>query len=55
VSAPLREQSSQRSNERPIGWSKPRGPMLTSQNPALVPQQRQLHVLGELSSPTANE
>jgi hypothetical protein len=29
--------------------------MLTRQNPELVPQQHQLHVLGELGSPTANE
>jgi hypothetical protein len=29
--------------------------MLTSQNRKLVAQQHQLHVLGELGSPTASE
>jgi hypothetical protein len=51
----VREQSSKRSDERTIGGPKPRALMLTSQNRELVPQQRQLHVLGELGSPTANE
>jgi hypothetical protein len=53
--APVREQSSERSDERTIGGSKPRALMLTSQNRELVAQQHQLHVLGELGSPTANE
>src|SRR6266545_5712062 len=46
---------SKRSDERTIGGPKPRASMLTSQNRKLVPQQHQLHVLGELGSPTANE
>jgi hypothetical protein len=29
--------------------------MLTSQNRELVPQQHQLHILGELGSPATNE
>jgi hypothetical protein len=53
--APAREQSSKRSDERAIGGPKPRAPVLTSQNRELVPQQHQLHVLGELGSPTPNE
>ncbi len=32
VSAPVREQSGKRSDERTVGGSKPMGPMLTSQN-----------------------
>jgi hypothetical protein len=55
VSAPVREQSCKRSDERTIGGPKPRTLMLTSQNRELVPQQHQLHVLGELGAPTANE
>jgi hypothetical protein len=55
VSAPVREQSSKRSDERTIGGPKPRTLVLTSQNRELVPQQHQLHVLGELGAPTANE
>jgi hypothetical protein len=51
----MREQSSQRSDERPIGGSKPRTLRLTRQNGELVSQQHQFHVLGELSSATANE
>jgi len=51
----VREQSSKRSDERAIGGPKPRPPVLTSQNRELVPQQHQLHVLGELGSPTPNE
>src|SRR5918994_7566525 len=55
VSAPVRKQSSQRSDERTIGRPKPRTRMLTSQNRELVPQQHQFHVFGELGSTTANE
>ena len=55
VPAPVREKSSKRSDERTIGGPKPRTLMLTSQHRELVPQQHQLHVLGELGSPTANE
>jgi hypothetical protein len=55
VSTSMREQSSKRSDERPIGGSKPRASMLTSQNRELVPQQHQFHVLGELGSAAANE
>jgi hypothetical protein len=55
VSPPLREIPSKRSDERTIGGPKPRAPMLTSRNRKLVAQQHQLHVLGELGSPTANE
>jgi hypothetical protein len=55
VSAPLREQSSKRSDERTTGGPKPRTLVLTSQNRELVPQQHQLHILGELGSPTTNE
>jgi hypothetical protein len=55
VPAPVREQSRKRSDERPIGGSKPRTLLLTSQNRELVSQRHQLHVLGELSSAAANE
>src|SRR6266540_87135 len=55
VSARVREQSSKRSDERPIGGSKPRALLLTSQNRKLVPQQHQLHVLGALGPSTPNE
>jgi hypothetical protein len=51
----MREQSSQRSDERPIGGSKPRTLRLTRQNGELVSQQHQFHVLGEFSSTIANE
>jgi hypothetical protein len=53
--APVRKQSSKRSDERTIGRAKPRTLLLTSQNRELVPQQHQLDVLGELGSSTANE
>lgn len=55
VPAPVREQSSERSDERTIGRPKPRTLMLTSQNRELVPQQHQFHVFCELGSTTANE
>src|SRR5438067_1637711 len=55
VSAPWRKQSSQRCEERPIGGTKPRALMLTSQHRELVSKQHQLHIVGELSSATANE
>jgi hypothetical protein len=55
VPAPVREQSSKRSDERTIGGAKPRSPMLTSQNQELVPQQHQVHVLSELGSTAADE
>jgi hypothetical protein len=49
VSVPVREQSSKRGDERTIGGPKPRTLVLTSQNRELVPQQHQLHILGELA------
>jgi len=55
VSAPVREQSRKRGDERAIDRSKPRTRLLTSENRELVPQQHQLHVLGELSLAAANE
>jgi hypothetical protein len=55
VPAPVREKSGKRRDERTIGGPKSRTLMLTSQHRELVPQQHQLHVLGELGSPTANE
>jgi hypothetical protein len=55
VSAPVREQSSKRSDERPISGAKPRALLLTSQNRELVAQQHQLHVLGEFGSTAADE
>jgi hypothetical protein len=51
----VREQSSRRSDERTIGGAKPRTPLLTSQNRELVPQEHELHVLGELGSTAADE
>jgi len=51
----VREQSRKRGDERAIGRSKPRTLLLTSENRELVPQQHQLHVLGELSLAAANE
>ena len=55
VPAPVREQSSQRRHERPIGGSKPWSLLLTGQNRELVPQQHQFHVLGELGLPAPDE
>lgn len=55
VPAPVREQSSKRSDERPVGGAKPRTPLLTSQNRELVPQEHEFHVLGELGSTAADE
>jgi hypothetical protein len=55
VPAPVREQSSKRGDERTIGGPKRRTLVLTSQNRELVPQQDQLHVLGELGSAITNE
>jgi hypothetical protein len=49
------EQSRKRPDKRPIGRAKPRSLMLTSQNRELVPQQHQLHVLGELGPTAADE
>jgi len=46
---------SKHSDQRAISGPKPRARVLTSQNRNLVAQQHQLHVLGELGSPTANE
>lgn len=51
----MRQQTRKRSDERPIGRANPRALMLTSKNRELVPQQDQLHVLGELCPTTANE
>jgi hypothetical protein len=55
VSVRVREQSSKRSDERAVGRPKPWTLVLTSQYRELVPQQHQLHVFGELGSPTPNE
>jgi hypothetical protein len=55
VTTPAREQSRKRRDERTVGGAKPRSLLLTSQNGELVPQQHQLHVFGELGSPTADE
>jgi hypothetical protein len=55
VSAPVREQSRKRSDERTIGGAKPRALMLTSQNRELVPKEHQFHVLGELGAATVDE
>jgi hypothetical protein len=55
VSAPVREQSSKRSDERAVGRAKPRALLPTSQNRELVAQQPQLHVLGELGPTAADE
>jgi len=55
VPAAVREQASERSDERTIGGPKPGTLMLTSQNRELVPQQHQFHVFGELRSTVANE
>jgi hypothetical protein len=53
--APVREQSSKRSDERAVGGPKPRTPTLAPQHRELVPQQHQLHVLGEVGPSTPNE
>jgi hypothetical protein len=55
VPAVVREQLRERSDERAVGGSKRRSRLLTSQNRELVPQQHQLHILGELGSATADE
>jgi hypothetical protein len=55
VPAPLRQQSSKRSDEGTIGGPKPRTPILASQHRELVPKQHQLSVLGELGPSTPNE
>jgi hypothetical protein len=55
VTTPARERSRKRSDERPIGRSKPRTRLLTSENRQLVPQKHQLDILGELGSPIADE
>jgi len=55
VPPPVRQMPSKRSDQRAIGGPKPRARVLTSQKRSLVAQQHQLHALGELGSPTANE
>jgi hypothetical protein len=55
VPPPVREQSRKRRDERPISRAKPRSLLPTSQNRELVPQQHQLHVLGELGPTAADE
>jgi hypothetical protein len=55
VPAAVREQSSKRGDKCTIGGAKPGALLLTSQNRELVPQQHQLHVLGELGPATADE
>jgi hypothetical protein len=55
VSAPMREQPRERGDERTIGRTKPRTLPLTGQDGDLVSKQRELHVLGELGPPTADE
>jgi hypothetical protein len=52
---PAREQPRKRSDERTVGGAEPRSLLLTSQNRELVPQQHQLHILGELGPATADE
>jgi hypothetical protein len=53
--APMREQTSKRSNKRTIGRPKPRTLLRASQHRELVPQQHELHVLAELGPSTPNE
>ncbi len=55
VSAPVREQSRERSDERTIGRAKPRALLLASENRELVAKQHQFHVLGELGSSIADD
>jgi hypothetical protein len=55
VPAAVREQLRKRSDERTVGGSKRRSRLLTSQNREPVPQQHQLHILGELGPATADE
>jgi hypothetical protein len=55
VSAPVREQSRKRGDERAIGRSKPRSLLLTSENRELVSKEHQFHVLGELGPAAADE
>jgi len=54
VPAPVREQSRERRDERTIGV-KPRARPLTSEERELVPQEHELHVLGERGPATADE
>jgi hypothetical protein len=44
-----------RGDERTIGGAKPRALLLASENPELVSQEHQFHVLGELGSSIADE
>jgi hypothetical protein len=53
--APLRKQTSKRSDEGTIGRSKLRTLMLVSQDRELVPQHQEFHVLCELGPPIPNE
>jgi hypothetical protein len=53
--APVREQTSKRSNKRTIGWPKPRTLLRASQHRQLVSQQHELDLLGELGPSTPNE
>jgi hypothetical protein len=55
LSAPVREQSRERGDERTIRRAKPRASLLTSENRELVSKEHQFHVLGELGSSTADE
>src|SRR5437867_224174 len=54
-SAPVRKQTSERSDEGTIGRPKLRTLMLASQDRELVPQYQEFHVLGELGPPIPNE
>jgi hypothetical protein len=53
--APVRKQTSKRSDQGTIGRPKLRTLMLARQHRQLVPQHHQFNVLGELSPPTPNE
>jgi hypothetical protein len=55
VPASVREQSSKRRDERTVGRTKRRSPLLTSQNRELVSKEHQFHVFGELGPTAADE
>jgi hypothetical protein len=53
--ATVREQPRKRRDEGTVGAPQPPTLMLASQDPELVPQQHEFHVLGELGPSTPNE
>jgi hypothetical protein len=55
ISAPVRKQTSKRSDEGTIGRPQLRTLMLASQDRELVPQQHEFDVFRELGPPTPNE